>query len=80
MGSLLVRPVSSRFSALLILFLTSFPCLGVFSIRLALRVASQSRIFASGVHRKFPAPDFNRLASLLPWRTVRLSYSVIVSE
>ncbi len=78
MGSLLVRPVSSRFSALLIL--TSFLVFGVFSIRLALRVTSQSRIFASGVHRKFPAPDFNRLASLLPWRTVRslLLLSLIV--
>jgi hypothetical protein len=43
----------------------------VFSIRLALRVTSQTRIFASGVYRKFPAPDFNRLAALLPRRTVR---------
>jgi hypothetical protein len=71
MGSLLVRPVSSRFSVLPLLFLLP-SIFGVFSIRLALRVASQSRIFASGVHRKFPAPDFNRLASLLQWRTVRL--------
>ena len=44
---------------------------GVFSIRSALRVASQNRIFASRVYRKFPAPDFNRLVSPLPRRTVR---------
>jgi hypothetical protein len=50
---------------------------GVFSIRLALRVVSQNRIFASRVYRKFPAPDFNRLVSPLPRRTVRLSYCVL---
>lgn len=40
MGSLIVRPVS----------LQSFPK-KVFSIHLALRVASQNRIFANGVNR-----------------------------
>jgi hypothetical protein len=40
MGSLVVRPASLRF------FL-----LKVFSIHLVLRVASQNRIFASGVYR-----------------------------
>ena len=51
---------------------------GVFSIRLVLRVASQNRIFASRAYRKFPAPDFNRLVSPLPRRTVRLSYRLFV--
>src|SRR5216684_8099250 len=44
----------------------------VFLIRLVLKVASQHWIFASGMYRKFPAPDFNRLASLLPRRTAGL--------
>jgi hypothetical protein len=43
----------------------------VFSIHSVLKVASQNWIFASGVYRKFPAPDFNRLAALLPRRTAR---------
>ena len=43
----------------------------VFSIHLALRVTPQNRIFASGVNRKFPAPDFNRQVALLPRHTVR---------
>ena len=44
----------------------------VFSIHSVLRVASQNRIFASGVYRYFPAPDFNRPVVLLPRHTVRL--------
>jgi hypothetical protein len=63
MGSLVARPASLR----------SFLCES-FLDPLVLRVASQNRIFASGVYRKFPAPDSNRLAALLPRRTVRLSY------
>jgi hypothetical protein len=43
----------------------------VFSIHSVLKVASQNRIFASGVYRQFPAPDFNRLVALLPRHTVR---------
>src|SRR5207245_8091845 len=35
-----------------------------------LKVASQNRIFASGVYRQFPAPDFNRLVAMLPRHTV----------
>jgi hypothetical protein len=70
MGSWLVRAVSLRYSVFF--FLTSSPEFGVFSIRSVLRVASQNWIFASGVYRQFPAPDFNRLVTLLPRRTVRL--------
>ena len=44
----------------------------VFSIHSVLRVASQNRIFASGVYRQFPAPDFNRLVAMLPRHTVRV--------
>jgi hypothetical protein len=44
----------------------------VFSIHSVLRVAPQNRIFASGVYRYFPAPDFNRQVVLLPRHTVRL--------
>lgn len=74
MGSLMVRAVSLRYSVLRVLFFSSpFFCFGVFSIRLALRVTSQNRIFANGAYRKFPAPDSNRLAALLPRRTVRLA-------
>jgi len=43
----------------------------VFSIHSVLKVASQNRIFASGVYRQFPAPDFNRLVAMLPRHTVR---------
>ena len=43
----------------------------VFSFRLVLKVASHHWIFASGMYRQFPAPDFNRLATLLPRRTVK---------
>jgi len=74
MGSWIVRSVCLRYSVLPSLVLSSpFSSLGVFSIRLALRVTSQNRIFANGVNRQFPAPDFNRLAALLPRRTVRLA-------
>jgi hypothetical protein len=45
----------------------------VFSIHSVLKVASQNRIFASGVYRQFPAPDFNRLVAMLPRHTVRLA-------
>jgi hypothetical protein len=73
MGSWMVRPVSldTPFSVLFIF--SPFFCFGVFSIRLALRVTSKNRIFANGAYRKFPAPDFNRLAALLPRRTVGLA-------
>jgi hypothetical protein len=73
MGSWLVRPVSLRYSFFFVFPLTALLSFGfgVFSIRLVLRVASQNRIFASRVYRKFPAPDFNRLVSSLPRRTVR---------
>ena len=71
MGSWIVRSVCLRFSVLRSLIL-SFSIFRVFSIRLALRVTSQNRIFANGVNRQFPAPDFNRLVVLLPRRTVRL--------
>lgn len=74
MGSWIVRSVCLRFSVLPSLVLSSpFSSFGVFSIRLALRVTSQNRIFANGVNRQFPAPDFNRLVALLPRRTVRLA-------
>ena len=75
MGSWIVRSVCLRFSVLPSLFVLSSPFsnFGVFSIHLALRVASQNRIFANGVNRQFPAPDFNRLVALLPRRTVRLA-------
>jgi hypothetical protein len=43
----------------------------VFSIHSVLKLASQNRIFASGVYRQFPAPDFNRLVAMLPRHTVR---------
>ena len=43
----------------------------VFSIHSVLKVASQNRIFASGMYRQFPAPDFNRLVAMLPRHTVR---------
>jgi hypothetical protein len=43
----------------------------VFSIHSVLKVASQNRIFASGVYRQFPAPDFNRLVAMLPRHTVK---------
>ena len=72
MGSWIVRSVCLRFSVLPSLVLSSpFSSFGVFSIRLALRVTSQNRIFANGVNRQFPAPDFNRLVVLLPRRTAR---------
>ena len=72
MGSWIVRSVCLRFSVLpSLVFSSPFSCFGVFSIRLALRVTSQNRIFANGVNRQFPAPDFNRLVVLLPRRTVR---------
>src|SRR5215475_15612017 len=71
MGSCLVRPVSLRHSDQLFSSLLLSLALGVFSIRSALRVTSQNRIFANAVYRQFPAPDSNRLASLLPRRTVK---------
>jgi hypothetical protein len=43
----------------------------VFSIHSVLKVASQNRIFASGVYRQFPVPDFNRLVAMLPRHTVK---------
>jgi len=51
MGSWIVRPVSLRFSAIRLRSLSPFFCFGVFSIRLAVRVTSNNRIFASGVYR-----------------------------
>ena len=48
----------------------------VFSIRLAQRATSQNPIFANGVYRKFPAPDFNRLAALLPRRTGKSCFDI----
>ena len=73
MGSWLVQPVSSRFSVPVLASSFLF-LIGVFSIRSVLRVASQNRIFASRVNRQFPAPDFNRLAALLPRRTAWHAY------
>jgi hypothetical protein len=67
MGSLVLRPASSRFLL----------CEKVFSIHSVLKVASQNRIFASGVYRQFPAPDFNRLVAMLPRHTVR---SIITAQ
>ena len=61
MGSLVVRPAILRFLL----------CEKVFSIHSVLKVASQNRIFASGVYRQFPAPDFNRLVAMLPRHTVK---------
>jgi hypothetical protein len=52
----------------------------IFSIHSVLKVASQHWIFASGVYRKFPAPDFNRLASLLPRRTARSCNQTFVAR
>ena len=77
MGSWTVRSVCLRYSVLRTPYPLLSPVFGVFSIRLALRVTSQNRIFANGVNRQFPAPDFNRLAALLPRRTVKLVYLLI---
>ena len=71
MGFWLVRPVSLRSSGCS-QSLASFSLIRSFLDPLSTRVAPQYRIFANGVYRQFPAPDFNRLASPLPRRTVRL--------
>jgi len=74
MGSWIVRSVCLRYSVLRSLY-PLLSLFGVFLDPLSPRVTSQNRIFANGVNRQFPAPEFNRLAALLPRRNVRLPNS-----